>query len=92
MKQKLQLITAALQVQNQNKNWFLPEPITVRLSEQDFHIFEIHGLCVSPKRQLFVMGGDGLWNELEMTDINAEKMVDAIHERIMKVFKTGEAA
>jgi hypothetical protein len=92
MKQQLNLITAALLVQNQNNNWFLPQPITVRLSEQDYHIFEIHGLCVSPKRELYVMDSAGTWNKLEETDVKADKMIAAIHARIMKVFKTAKEA
>lgn len=87
MKQQLQLITAALLVQCGNNPWIIPSPITVRLSDADFDIFEIHGLCVSPKRQLFVMGSDGQWDELETSDYRAEKMITAIHDRIMKVFK-----
>jgi serine/threonine protein phosphatase PrpC len=85
--QQLRLITAALLVQNGNKPWIIPTPITVRLSDNDFDVFEIHGLSVSPKRQLFVMGSDGQWNELEATDTRAEKMIDAIHDRIQKAFK-----
>jgi hypothetical protein len=85
--QQFQLITAALLVQSGNKPWIIPTPITVRLSDADFDIFEIHGLCVSPKRQLFVMGSDGQWNELSPTDMRGEKMIEAIHDRIKKAFK-----
>jgi hypothetical protein len=87
MKQKLNLITAALMVQNGNKPWIIPTPITVRLSDADFDVFEIHGLCVSPKKQVFIMGLDGLWNELAVTDMRGEKMIDAIHDRITGMFK-----
>lgn len=104
MKHQLQLITAALLVQNQNNPWRVADPITVRLSDNDFHIMYIYGLQVSPKRELYVMVMeetpigrreyriDENWIKVEESDVNAAKIISAIHERIMKVFKTAEVA
>jgi hypothetical protein len=88
MKQQLQIIIAALLTANGNNNWFLPEPITVRLSMADYHIIEIHGLCVSPKRELYVMDSAGNWEPLEENQVNADKLIDAIFNRIQRTFKT----
>jgi hypothetical protein len=92
MKRKLQMIVTALLVANGNKNWFLNEPITVRLSEMDFDLFQVYGLCVSPKNDLYVMDEAGEWNKVELEDMRADKMIDAIHQRVFKTFKYAKVA
>jgi hypothetical protein len=87
MKQKFELVIAALLTANGNRIWMLPTPITVRLSEQDFHIVEVHGICISPKREIHVMDGRGNWEGLKEGQTNADKMITAIHDRVMRVFK-----
>jgi hypothetical protein len=94
MKQKLVLITAALFTANQNRELKLSDPITVRIS--DFTLLEIHGLQVSTGRELAIMtiddiGGhpESFWHKVEEKDV---KIIEAIHARIMKLFKTAEVA
>lgn len=96
MKHKLNLIIAALLTANGNKEWMLPEPITVRINDFSAPL-EIHGLQVSTKRELAVMTVDMIgthpetfWNKIEVMDTNAAKIIDAIEQRVMKVFKTKE--
>jgi hypothetical protein len=93
MKHKLLLITSALMVSAQNRPVYLPTPITVRLSDNDFDVIEIHALQVSPKRELAVMYYKGTvqpvetWDLLKEDQDNAEKMIDAVYDRVMKMFK-----
>lgn len=93
MKHKLLLITSAIMVSAQNKVLYLPTPITVRLSDLDFDIVEIHALQVSPKRELSIMIYTGnvepveRWELLTAEDHNAEKMINAVYDRVMKMFK-----
>jgi hypothetical protein len=99
MKHKLLLITSALMVSAQNNVLYLPTPITVRLSDGDFHVIEIQALQVSPSRELAVMFYTGIpfnieerWEMLNPNDENAEKMIEAIYERVMKIFKERRVA
>ena len=84
MKHKLFLSCSVLLSVFGNSNWYLPEPIVVRTSP--LTLFEIHGLCVSAKKQLYIMDSEGNWNELELNDLNAEIMINAIHDRVTKIF------
>lgn len=92
MRQKFAFVIAALLTANGNKLWMLPTPITVRLSDADFDIFEIHGICISPKKEIHLMDSRGHWEDLKESQTNADKMIDAIHKRVMMVFKTAEVA
>src|SRR5438128_2472523 len=95
MKHKLLVTAIALKVANQTRQMHLADPITVRLSDMDFDVVHIHGLQVSDKDQLFVMtledNGHGqpaeTWSELTIGDARSEKMIDAIHSRVMKTYQ-----
>lgn len=70
---------------------FLNEPIYVRLS--DFiPSLEIHGLCVTDKMGLTIMGSAGNWNELSVADVNADKMLNEIYQRIKSINNQKSAA
>ncbi len=71
-----------------SNNWILPEPITVRLSDAPFHIFEICGLCVSPKMDLFIMDDKAKWHPFDHADMNADKIIEALATRVTSVYKT----
>lgn len=92
MKQTLLQIISILTAVKGNENFYLPEPITVRLSDNDYHIFEIHGMSVSPLHDLYVMDALGDWHLLDTTQTNAGKMLDAIEARLQKIFKLEEVA
>lgn len=90
---QLKTIVAALLVANQNSEWSLSTPITVRVSPHH-HPLEIWGLQVSEKRQLFLktidsIGGhpETFWNELKETDLNADKVIVSIYQRVMATYK-----
>lgn len=91
LQHKLLSLAIALQVSNQDRPWYLPEPITVRLSEMDNDIFEIHGIQVSPSKQVFVMDGGEQWHEVSASDMRGDKMIDAIHKRVFSTFKQLQA-
>lgn len=89
---KLLSTAIALQVTNQDRPWYLPEPITVRLSEMDNDIFEIHGIQVSPNKQVYVMDGRGEWHEVKASDMRGDKMINAIHQKVFATFKHAATA
>jgi hypothetical protein len=98
LEHRLNLICAALMVCNQNRSLSLTQPIVVRLSGNDYDLLEIHGLQVSPKKELFVMtlqgNGHGgpveQWDKLEATDDRSLRMINAIHKRVFETYKIKE--
>jgi hypothetical protein len=94
MNHKLQSLLTALLVANANQQWVLPQPITVRLSDNDFDVLEIQGLQVSAKHELYIMvfaDGHGYdveqWQRLDEMYEDHDKIIDAINERVMRVYK-----
>jgi hypothetical protein len=88
MKNKLSNIITLLLVANGNKEWKFSEPITI---DHGFRKIEIFGLSVSPKNELFAMTVDSIggkpetyWHKVEVSDTGAEKIIDAIHVRVLK--------
>lgn len=67
--------------------WLLAEPVVVRLTPHTYP-FEVHGLCVCPKKLLYVMDGTGAWTQLQVSDINGEQMIASIYQRVQRVFQT----
>jgi hypothetical protein len=98
LQHRLNLICSALMVCNQNRSLTLAQPIVVRLSGNDYDLLEIHGLQVSPKKELFVMtlqdNGHGApveqWDELKATDDRSIRMINAIHKRVFETYKLTE--
>jgi hypothetical protein len=91
----LKTLLTSLLVANANKKWILPNPITVRLSDQDFDVLEIQGLQVSEKMDLYVMvfsDGHGYdveqWSRLgELCEPELiDKVVDRIYEVVLSVY------
>lgn len=93
MNQQLDRIIKTVKAVKGKDTLNLSEPITVRTSPNTFPL-EIHGLCVSPKDQLFIMTVDSIgnflepfWNPFSVEDKNADKVIDAIHQRLTSIFK-----
>lgn len=61
-------------------------PLTIRLSDNDHHIVTVAGLVVTHRMELVVLQGDGEGHKLEAVDVNAERMIPAIYQRLEKLF------
>lgn len=66
-------------------------PITVRFSDLPFDVQEFYGLCVTPKNGLCIMTRSGKhgenedWHKVEETEY---KIIEAVKERVDKIYKT----
>ena len=92
------MIILALLVANQHKKWLLPDPITVRLSNADYDIIEIHGLWVSQTKELLIMSyvddhGHQIedWDKLGLSDERSQKIITAIHDRLLMIYKKSKS-
>lgn len=71
----------------------LCEPITVRTSAHAFPL-EIHGLLVDTRDQLIIMTVDFIghyrepfWKPFSVIQQNADRAIDAIHQRLVSIYK-----
>lgn len=55
--------------------------IEVRVTPHGFP-FNGWAVCVSPKNELFVMGSDEQWNQIELTDDNAALVIGSLYQRL----------
>lgn len=86
MKEQLEFIVDTLFGIKGNDVLILSDPILVRCSPHTWP-FEVHGLCVCPKKQLYVMDSSGDWNELNERDAFADRLIPSIYQRVRITFK-----
>jgi hypothetical protein len=89
MKSKFLFVKNALQVA---RKMMFPDPVTVRLSPADFHVVEIHGIEIDRKGEriaVLTYVDEGMpvenWEELTLEDANAERIVEGLYERLVKM-------
>lgn len=60
---------------------YFDSAIEVRVTPHSFP-FNAWAVCVSPKDQLYVMGSDEEWHEVELDDHNAALVIGSLYQRL----------
>lgn len=60
---------------------YFDSAIEVRVTPHSFP-FNAWAVCVSPKGQLYVMGSDEEWHEVELDDHNAALVIGSLYQRL----------
>jgi len=68
------------------KSLYFQTPVTVCLSPYNFPV-NIWAVSVSPRGDLYLLGLDvPVWDNLEHTDINADKVAASLYQRVKMIF------
>lgn len=86
LQEKLRNIASVIKAVKGHSILTLHEPITIRID--DFQLCEIHGLSISPTSQVYAHDASGMAYPVEVEDLSATKIINAIEARLNKDFGT----
>lgn len=88
LQEKLRYIASVIKTVKGHSILTLHEPITLRTD--DFQLCEIHGLSISSTSQVYAHDASGMPWHVEVEDLRATKIINAIEARLNKDFGTME--